>query len=108
MTDDILLHMTKTQSGPVPQEQRDACIEIMDRVMKRPCSALFREPVNSDHDGAPNYYAVVKRLIDLGTMRRRLIDDEYQSMPVLKNYRWRIFFSMRYTADRVSCEVAEL
>jgi hypothetical protein len=36
--------------------------------------------VNPDRDGAPNYYAVVKRPTDLGTIRRRLVDDEYQSI----------------------------
>jgi hypothetical protein len=52
----------------------------MDRVMKRPCAALFREPVNPDRDGAPNYYSVIKRPTDLGTIRRRLVDDEYQNI----------------------------
>jgi hypothetical protein len=65
---------------PIPQTLRETCLEIMDAVMKRPCAALFLEPVNPDRDGAPNYYSVVKRPIDLGTIRKRLADDEYQSV----------------------------
>ncbi|OHT06426.1 Bromodomain containing protein [Tritrichomonas foetus] len=65
---------------PIPQQIREACIEIMDNVMKRPCAALFLEPVDPDRDGAPNYFAVVKKPVDLGTIRKRLINDEYQSV----------------------------
>jgi hypothetical protein len=69
-----------SHAPPIPLSTRDACIEIMDRGMKRPCAALFREPVNPDRDGAPNYYSVIKRPTDLGTIRRRLVDDEYQNI----------------------------
>jgi hypothetical protein len=36
--------------------------------------------VNPDRDGAPNYFSIVKRPVDLGTIRRRLLDDEYPSV----------------------------
>lgn len=65
---------------PIPQQVKEACLEIMDKVMKRPCAALFLEPVDPDRDGAPNYYMVVKKPVDLGTIRRRLENDEYQSV----------------------------
>ena len=65
---------------PIPQQVKEACLEIMDKVMKRPCAALFLEPVDPDRDGAPNYYMVVKRPVDLGTIRRRLENDEYPSV----------------------------
>ena len=65
---------------PIPPQVRETCLEIMDNVMRRPCAALFLEPVDPDRDGAPNYYSVVKKPVDLGTIRKKLQNDEYQSV----------------------------
>jgi hypothetical protein len=45
--------------------------------MPRPFSGLFRERVHPDGE---NCSAVVKHPIDSGTIRRFLVDDEYQSI----------------------------
>jgi hypothetical protein len=52
----------------------------MDRMMTHLCSALFREPVDPDRNGVPNCWAVFKRSINLGTIRRRLADNERRSI----------------------------
>lgn len=65
---------------PLPQNVRETCLEIMRNVMKRPCASLFLEPVNPDRDGAPNYYAVVKKPVDLGSIFKKLESDEYNSV----------------------------
>lgn len=62
------------------QQIKESCLQIMDKVMKRPCAALFLEPVDPERDGAPNYYNVVKRPVDLGTIRKRLENDEYSNI----------------------------
>jgi hypothetical protein len=65
---------------PIPQAIREACIEIMHNIMKRPCSVIFLEPVNPLRDGAPNYLNVIKKPVDLGTIRQHLIEDRYSSV----------------------------
>lgn len=65
---------------PLPQIVRETCLDIMKNVMKRPCASLFLEPVNPDRDGAPNYYAVVKKPVDLGSIYKKLENDEYTSV----------------------------
>ena len=63
---------------PIPPAVRESCLEIMDTVMKRPCASPFLRPVSKDD--APGYDKVVKKPIDLGTIRQRLVDDEYPSV----------------------------
>ena len=63
---------------PIPQPTRDACIEIMTNVMKKPCAIPFLEPVRPED--APEYRTVVKKPIDLGTIKKKLMDDEYPSV----------------------------
>ncbi|KAH0788699.1 Bromodomain containing protein [Histomonas meleagridis] len=65
---------------PIPPHIKEKCIEIMNKLMERPCSSLFLTPVNPERDGAPDYYNVVKKPVDLGTIKKRLEDDEYQSV----------------------------
>jgi hypothetical protein len=76
----VLREIVEHQQMPLSPAMRDTCLEIMDRLMKRPCARLFLEPVNPDRDGAPNYFTIVKHPVDLGTIRRRLAEDEYTSV----------------------------
>lgn len=63
---------------PIPPAVRESCLEVMDSVMKHPCACPFLHPV-SEKD-APDYYTIVKKPMDLGTIRQRLVDDEYTSV----------------------------
>lgn len=46
--------------------------------MKRPCATPFLDPVSTEE--APDYHNVVKKPVDLGTIRKRLAENEYQSV----------------------------
>lgn len=63
---------------PIPPGLRQACLDIMDQLMKQPCADPFLDPVNASD--APTYYNIVKKPADLGTIRKKLADDEYQSL----------------------------
>lgn len=63
---------------PIPASLRTACLEVMDELMKRPCADPFLEPVSASD--APSYHTIVKKPADLGTIRKKLAADEYQSI----------------------------
>lgn len=56
---------------------KEMCLEIMDRIMKLPCAAVFLDPVNPERDGVPNYYTFIKHPIDLGSIYKKLLNNEY-------------------------------
>jgi len=62
------------------EEIKKKCVQIMDRLMERPCALMFLKPVNPDEDGVPDYFSVVKHPVDLGTIRQNLVSNKYKEL----------------------------
>ncbi|KNC55779.1 uncharacterized protein AMSG_11210 [Thecamonas trahens ATCC 50062] len=56
-----------------------ACREILERLMSHPKAGPFLEPVDAEALGIPDYFTVVKHPMDLGTIRRKLELNRYQT-----------------------------
>jgi hypothetical protein len=55
----------------------DAVREIVLRLFNHPLAVAFTRPVDPSDDGAENYFKIIHRPIDLGTVCRRLDAHEY-------------------------------
>lgn len=53
------------------------CLRITDLLMSHPLSKMFSRPIDPARDGAPDYFQVIKNPQDLGTIRERLMNQEY-------------------------------
>jgi hypothetical protein len=62
----------------MPECFRMRCSEILDRIQKKDTYSIFLEPV--DVSDAPEYDRIIKRPMDLSTIRKRLNTDSYQSL----------------------------
>ena len=54
------------------------CLDVMERVMKRPCAALFLHPVDEHEEGMSSYYIRIRNPMDLGQIQAKLLTSEYQ------------------------------
>jgi hypothetical protein len=57
--------------------QFEAVREIVLRLFNHPLAVVFTRPVDPRDDGAQNYFKIILRPIDLGTIRTRLEGYEY-------------------------------
>lgn len=53
-------------------------IKITENLIKHPCSVSFRQPVVIGVEADPDYYARIKKPIDLTSILRKLKNDEYE------------------------------
>jgi transcription initiation factor TFIID subunit 2 len=53
------------------------CHNILKRVMKHGCSAAFLHPVDPIALGIPHYFDIIKRPMDLGTVKKKLLQGDY-------------------------------
>ena len=67
------------------EEQQGRCLDVMERLMKRPCAAMFLEPVDKDQDGMSSYYVVIRNPMDLGQVQAKLLMQEYSDCEEWKN-----------------------
>ena len=65
--------------------QRSLCLEAIDKVLKYSISKMFAAPVDPEKDSCPVYLEKIKNPMDLGTARKKLIDNEYQTLDDFKN-----------------------
>ncbi|ORZ01312.1 Bromodomain-containing protein [Syncephalastrum racemosum] len=56
------------------------CKKTLDQLYKLPCGLPFRVPVDPVALGIPDYFDFVKHPMDLGTMRRKLSSNQYQTV----------------------------
>jgi hypothetical protein len=56
------------------------CKNIVDKLYKNRASGPFREPVDPIELGIPDYLEVIKKPIDLGTIKKLLAQQEYQTL----------------------------
>lgn len=59
---------------------RDDALRITNIMYESPGCALFRDPVDPESDGIPDYVRIVRNPQDLGTIRARLLASEYSAM----------------------------
>jgi hypothetical protein len=53
------------------------CTEILEELCSHPIARIFLNPVDPEADGVPTYLSIVKQPSDLGTVRRKLVNNEY-------------------------------
>lgn len=56
------------------------CKKTLDQLYKLPCGLPFRVPVDPVALGIPDYFDFVKHPMDLGTMRRKLSSNQYETV----------------------------
>ncbi|OHS96001.1 Bromodomain containing protein [Tritrichomonas foetus] len=56
------------------------CQKLLTELNKMPITMPFRQPVDPIRDSAPNYLEVIKTPMDLSTMKKKLLGDEYQTV----------------------------
>jgi hypothetical protein len=59
---------------------RQRCLEILGEIESHPISCMFAEPVDPERDESPGYFDVVKRPMDLTTVRQKLENNEYPTV----------------------------
>ena len=61
------------------------CLRITNELLSHPAGAPFSFPIDPINDGAPDYYLKIKSPQDLGTIQKRLENNEYKSFAQWKN-----------------------
>ena len=56
------------------------CLKLLTELTKMPITAPFRQPVDPVRDNAPDYLKIITNPMDLGTMKKKLSNDEYHSV----------------------------
>lgn len=64
----------------IPPALKKRCLEIMDRLMERPCAKLFLTPVDPVAEKLDNYYSIIKHPVDLSLIRNNLEEDKYSGV----------------------------
>lgn len=59
---------------------KDWCLRIHSELVKKPITTPFRMPVDPVHDGAENYFSIVKNPMDLNTMKTKLNENKYKTV----------------------------
>ena len=60
--------------------QKQRCLSVMDDISRRSTSQMFAEPVDPIRDNLPKYFKIVKRPMDLRTVREKLEGDKYETV----------------------------
>lgn len=64
---------------PLSRQRKTKCLEIIDSLLRYKISSIFSYPVDPVLDHCSNYFEVIKKPMDLGTVRNNLLNDKYQS-----------------------------
>ncbi|KAK6138823.1 hypothetical protein DH2020_027435 [Rehmannia glutinosa] len=80
---DTPLHGSPLESGPTtPLPDKKLLIFILDRLQKKDSYGVFSEPV--DINELPDYFEVIERPMDFGTLRKKLDGGAYKSLEELE------------------------
>ena len=66
-------------SGITDYERRKA-LEALDELFSYSISKMFAEPVDPVRDKLPTYFEIIENPMDLGTIRKKLLSNEYDSI----------------------------
>jgi len=57
----------------------------MDEIYKRTVSKMFAIPVDPERDNCPNYFSIIPKPMDLGTVRKKLEENQYTTIAEWKS-----------------------
>ena len=60
--------------------EKRKCLELTNKMLRKDLCRLFRERVDPERDGAPDYYTIIKNPMDLSTIRKKLNSNEYKNI----------------------------
>jgi hypothetical protein len=60
--------------------QRERCVAVLDHICAYAMAKMFAQPVDPDRDNLPDYHSIVTQPMDLGTVRAKLLADEYPTV----------------------------
>ena len=60
--------------------EKRKCLDLTNKMLRKDLCRLFREKVDPERDGAPDYYTIIKQPMDLTTIRKKLNSNEYKSI----------------------------
>ncbi|OHS99338.1 Bromodomain containing protein [Tritrichomonas foetus] len=65
---------------PLADFQKQRCLKVMDKIQKYHISRMFSQPVNPTTDNCPDYFSKITSPMDLGTARKKLDNNEYETV----------------------------
>ena len=80
-------------------------LSIIEELMSHPVAQIFSVPVDPVADDVPNYFDIVKKPSDLGTVKTRLLDGFYRSLEDFKADVNQIWENVELFRGRPSLEV---
>lgn len=60
--------------------EKRKCVELTTKMWNKDLCRPFRDKVDPERDGAPGYFNIIKRPMDLGTIKKKLNANEYKSI----------------------------
>ena len=60
--------------------QKQMCFEVINGILKYKISFLFDKPVDPQLDNCPDYFDIIKKPMDLQTVRKKLSSNEYSTI----------------------------
>lgn len=72
--------LVANQPVPRPRTDKDICAAILAKTMESPHSFEFIRPVDPIKQGIPQYYDIIKKPMDLGTIKSKLKNNQYLSV----------------------------
>ena len=70
------MHVTKG----LTDEQKQSCIEVMQKLQEKSISTMFAIPVNPERDNCPNYNEIILHPMDLSTVNKKLNENSYATI----------------------------
>lgn len=67
-------------TSSLSNSQKQKCFEIMDSITKYNISKMFLQPVDPIRDECSDYFTIIKKPMDLGTVRKKLETDQYHTV----------------------------
>ncbi|KAF7727505.1 hypothetical protein EC973_007483 [Apophysomyces ossiformis] len=67
------------QTKGMPAEDTKKARRLLTKLQKHRAAQSFLQPVDEVLDGAPDYFKIIKRPMDLGTVKRKLENRQYES-----------------------------
>ena len=61
-----------------------SCLKIMEKILKRPSSRMFVNPVDDTMEGMEGFYLRIRKPMSLGQIQGNLLTNEYSSVKELK------------------------
>lgn len=92
-------------SSSLSPEQTKSILEILDELMLHPIAQIFNIKVDPELDEVPDYFEKVKNPMDLGTVKSKIEDGNYNSLEEVKSDVNQIWENAEIYHGRPSLEV---